>query len=81
LFSAIDTAEDLRELKEIKLLPDIEKLSAWEVCCYRAAEASARKIEAEITREITDNNKSDDIGLGDYEQGGAFAKWDEALKG
>lgn len=45
--AAVDTAEDLKELNNINLLPTIDQLTAWEVCCYRVAVRAANKVDNE----------------------------------
>lgn len=79
LFAAIEAAEELRELKELNLLPSINELTAWEVCCYRVAEGASRKIEAEAMQEATNKsgNQTPMGTLGEGEpDGGAFASWE-----
>lgn len=83
LYAAIDTAEELRELKELGLLPTINELTAWEVCCYRVAEAASRLIEAEEWERLEEENRKKGTGsednpkgkLGQTETGGAFSNW------
>jgi len=79
LYSAIDTAEDLRELKEINLLPTIEKLTSWEVCCYRVAEAATREVDAEEYAKREKDQQSGSIGdpsLGELDEDSVFSSWD-----
>lgn len=58
LIGAIEAAEELRELKELGLLPTINELTAWEVCAYRVAERASRKIESEALKESGDKGSS-----------------------
>lgn len=47
LTTAIHTAEDLRNLKELGLLPSLDDMSAWEFTCLDAAERASRTIQNE----------------------------------
>lgn len=79
LYPAIEAAEELRELKEIGLLPSIHELSAWEVCCYKVAEMASRVVEAEAMKEITSKGSDKQTPFGELGQeqkeGGAFSDW------
>lgn len=87
LYAAIDTAEELRELKDLNLLPSINELTSWEVCAYRVAESASRLIEAEEIQKSNKEQNKQTIGngkteftskgkLGQVEKGGAFDNWD-----
>lgn len=69
LIGAINTAEELRELKELGLLPGLDKISAFEFECFRIAEGAARTVEAEYYKEIS--SKSDGKNSGPDKFGGA----------
>ena len=58
LIGAINTAEELRELKELALLPALAKLTAYEFECYRIAEGASRTIEAEYYKEMSEQQKN-----------------------
>lgn len=75
LSSAIDVAEDLRELKALDMLPSLDDITAWEFCCYRTAERAVRKIEAERQDKDkeTANPTPTEQPPGDS---GAFGKWE-----
>lgn len=82
LIGAIEAAEELRELKELGLLPSINELTAWEVACFKAAEHASRKIEAEAIKEMNSNssgNSSDrQTPLGEFGEQSAdsvFKDW------
>lgn len=53
LVGAIQAAEEFKELKMLGLLPPLEKVTAFEYECYRAAEYAANTVEAEAMKEAS----------------------------
>lgn len=70
LLGAIETAEEMRVLKRLELLPSLDKMTAYEFECYKAAEFAHDTIEAEEMEkamEGTNNNppQQEKFGSGD----------------
>lgn len=80
MIGAINTAEELRELKELGLIPGLDKITAFEFECYRIAEGASRTVEAEYYKELSKKNDSSSGTTNFGEQGkepenSAFGSW------
>jgi hypothetical protein len=64
LYSAIDTAETLRNYKKLGVLPTLSELSAWEFACLSIAESASDTVEAESLKETTEGTKPNKVGTG-----------------